>query len=178
MVDGTALAILKRQRSRGITIISSQRKIVFDIQLDPYWLKWQTKHSKLADNDFESSEFHQDMWNRYLILWSGSVHIPSNAISNLKLLRSYMAVHDDLVLPSAMTLINICRRDYALTVDAIKKRLPSQNKVSLALDGSTSPNKLTITLVIAYFMDENLALCEVQLAFNEVDHLFLSCFES
>ena len=89
-----------------------------------------------------------------------------------------MAVHDDLVLPSAMTLINICRRDYALTVDAIKKRLPSQNKVSLALDGSTSPNKLTITLVIAYFMDENLALCEVQLAFNEVDHLFLSCFES
>jgi len=31
MVDETALAILKRQGSRGITIVCSQRKIIFDI---------------------------------------------------------------------------------------------------------------------------------------------------
>jgi len=36
-VDGTALAMLKRQGNRGITIVSSQRKIIFDIQVDPYW---------------------------------------------------------------------------------------------------------------------------------------------
>jgi len=36
MVDETALAILKRQGSRGITIVSSQRKVRFDIQVDPY----------------------------------------------------------------------------------------------------------------------------------------------
>jgi len=35
-VDETAWAILKRQGSRGITIVSSQRKIIFDIQVDPY----------------------------------------------------------------------------------------------------------------------------------------------
>jgi len=35
-VDESALAILKRQGSRGITIVSSQRKIRFDIQVDPY----------------------------------------------------------------------------------------------------------------------------------------------
>jgi len=35
-VDETALAILKRQGSRGITIVSSQRKIRCDIQVDPY----------------------------------------------------------------------------------------------------------------------------------------------
>jgi len=35
-VDDTALAILQRQGSRGITIVSSQRKIIFDIQVDPY----------------------------------------------------------------------------------------------------------------------------------------------
>jgi len=35
-VDETALAILKRQGSRGITIVSSKRKIIFDIQVDPY----------------------------------------------------------------------------------------------------------------------------------------------
>jgi len=35
MVDDTALAILKRQGSRGITLASSQRNIVCDIQVDP-----------------------------------------------------------------------------------------------------------------------------------------------
>jgi hypothetical protein len=35
-VDETALAILKRQGSRGITIVSLQRKTIFDIQFNPY----------------------------------------------------------------------------------------------------------------------------------------------
>jgi len=39
-------------------------------------------------------------------------------------------------------------------------------------------NKLAITSVIGYYMDRKLALREVQLAFNEVDCLFFSCFES
>jgi len=64
-----------------------------------------------------------------------SANIPWNAISNLELRRSYKALRDDLVLPSATTLSTICRREYALTVDAIKKQLPLRNKVSSALDG-------------------------------------------
>jgi len=36
MVDDTASAILKRQGSRAITVVSSQRKIIFDIQFNPY----------------------------------------------------------------------------------------------------------------------------------------------
>jgi hypothetical protein len=35
-VDETALAIMKRQGSRGITIVSLQRKTIFDIQFNPY----------------------------------------------------------------------------------------------------------------------------------------------
>jgi hypothetical protein len=35
-VDETALAILKRQGSRGITIVSLQRKTIFDIQFNLY----------------------------------------------------------------------------------------------------------------------------------------------
>jgi hypothetical protein len=54
-------------------------------------------------------------------------------------------------------------------VDAIKKQLPSTNKVSLALDGWISTNKLAITLDTAYYMDPNWAWQEVQLAFDEVD---------
>jgi len=35
-VDETPLAILKKQGSRGITIVSMSRKIRFDIQFNPY----------------------------------------------------------------------------------------------------------------------------------------------
>jgi len=35
-VNETALAILKRQGSRGITIVSSQSQTIFDIQVVPY----------------------------------------------------------------------------------------------------------------------------------------------
>jgi len=53
-----------------------------------------------------------------------SAHIPWKAISNLELRWSNKALRDDLVLPSATTISNICRREYALTVDAIKNQLP------------------------------------------------------
>ena len=107
-----------------------------------------------------------------------SAHMPWSAIFNLDVRRSYKVLCDDLVLPSSTTVSNICRREYTLTVDAIKAHLPSRNKVSLALDGWTSPNKPTITLVNAYYMDRNWALGEVQLTFEEVDSLILSHFES
>jgi len=94
-VDETALAILKRQGSRGITILSLQRKIRFTIQFNLYKLKWQTNRSKLAAKDFETSEFHQDTWNRYLILGFVSAYIPSNDISTLELQRSYKALRND-----------------------------------------------------------------------------------
>jgi len=107
-----------------------------------------------------------------------SAHIALNTISNLELPLSYNALPIDLLLPSAMTLSNICWRENALTVDAINMQLPSRNKVTLALDGWTSTNNLAITSVIACYMDRNWALREVQLALDEVDHLFFSAFES
>jgi len=54
-VDETAFAIFKKEWSRGITIVSSQRKFLFDIQIDLYWPKWQTKRSKLAAKNFETA---------------------------------------------------------------------------------------------------------------------------
>jgi hypothetical protein len=84
-VDEIALAILTMQRSWGITMECSQKKIIFDIQLGLYWPKWQTKRSKLAANDFETSS--QDMWNRYHMLECVPAHRPWNAISNQELQR-------------------------------------------------------------------------------------------
>jgi len=178
MVEETALDILKSKVSRGISIVCSQSQIVFDVHCIPYWPKWQTKCSKLAAKDLQTSEFHQDTWNRNLMLGFLPAHIPWNAISNLDLRRSYSALCDFLAQTSAATLSNICRREYALTEDAIKKQLPSWNKVSLALDGWTSSNKVARTSVIGYYMDRNWALREVQLGFNEVGHQFCSAFQN
>jgi hypothetical protein len=106
-----------------------------------------------------------------------SAHIRRNAISYPELQRLYKALHDDLVLLSATTSSNICLREYALTVDSIKKQLLVRNPVSLALDSWTSTNKLPIKSVISYYMARNWALCEVQLAFVEVDGLVSSRFK-
>jgi hypothetical protein len=134
------------------------------------------KHSKLAAKEFDAAKFNQDTWNRYLMLGFVSAHIPLNTKSNLELRRSYKASRNELVLPSATTVSNICWMEYALPVDSIKKQLPAQNNISLTLDGWTSTNKLAITLVVADFMDQNWALREVQLAGDEVDCLFGSLF--
>jgi hypothetical protein len=85
---------------------------------------------------------------------------------------------NDVLLASTTTLSNICHREYPLTVVAIKKRLLSRIKVSLALNGWTSMKQLAIRLLIAYYMDRNWALHEAQLAFDEVDCLFFSCVKS
>jgi hypothetical protein len=155
-----------------------RRKIVLDIQFNPYWPKWETKRFKLAPTDFDTSELHQDTWNRYLMLGCVLAHIPWNTISNLELRWSYKALCDELVVPSATTLSNISWREYALTVDAIMKLLAIRNKVSLTLDRWTSTYKLAITSVIAYNMDRNWALHEVQLTFDKIDRLFCFCFET
>jgi hypothetical protein len=112
------------------------------------------------------------------MLGSVSAHIPWNSISNLELRRSYKALHNDLALLSASTIRKICPREYALTVDAIKKQLPSPNEISLASDRGTSPNKLAIMTVVAYNMDQNCALHEVQHACIQVVHLFFSRFDN
>jgi hypothetical protein len=122
----------------------------------------------LADSDFTTHEFNQETWNHYLMLGFVSAHIPWNAITNLELRRTFYALRYNLILPSASTLSNICRSEYSLTIDAIKMQLPTKNKVSVALDGWMSTNKLAIGLVIGYFIDFNWCLREVQLAFDEV----------
>lgn len=104
-----------------------------------------------------------------------SAHIPWNIISNKEVRRALNALRPGLSLPCASTLSNICRREYALTVDAIKEQLPKNNRISLALDGWTSPNRLAITSVIGYYIARDWSLREVQLAFDEVRYTFEFC---
>jgi hypothetical protein len=82
-----------------------------------------------------------------------SALIPWNAMSNHEQQRSCNTLCSDLVLPSANSLSNICRKENSLTVAAIKNQLPLRNKVTLAMDGWTSTNKLAIRSVIGYYVD-------------------------
>jgi len=141
-------------------------------------MNWQIKHSKLAAKDSVTCQFHQDTWDHYLMLEFGLAHIPWYIILNLMLQRSYKASRSELVFPSAPTINNIYWRDYSLMVDAIMNQLLSQNKVSLGLDGLTSTHKLAMTSVIAHNMDQNSALDETQLAFDNVVPLLFSFFRS
>jgi hypothetical protein len=76
-----------------------------------------------------------------------------------------------------MTFSKLCRGEYALTMEVIKKQLPSQNTVSLALDDEKSTNKLIITSVVSYYMVGNWALGDVILSVDEVDRLFFPAFK-
>jgi len=141
-------------------------------------VNWETEHSKLTENDYETSEFHQDMWNRDLMIAFVLAHIPGHTLSNLELWRSYKALQSDLVLLSGTTHSNICWTEYPLTVDAIMKQLLSWTKVRFPLEWLTSMNKLAITWVCAYCMDRHWAVREVQLAFDDIDRLFFSSFDT
>jgi hypothetical protein len=63
-------------------------------------------------------------------------------------------------------------------VESIKQQLPSRYKVSSALDRRISTNKLALTLLIAYYVDQNWAVLEVQVACDKVECPVLSNFDS
>jgi len=98
-------------------------------------------------------------------------------MSNLDVWQLLSAFWSELVLPAGSTHSNSHRREYLLTADAIHNQLPSRNTVSSGLDGWTCTNKLPITSVIVYDINQIMALWKVQLAFDEVDSIFFSNFE-
>lgn len=77
-------------------------------------------------------------------------------------------LRDSIHIPGRSTLHNLLSREYSAAVVAIRNMLPRNVKLSLALDGWTSPNKIGVLSIIAYFVDESWNLQEVQLAFDQV----------
>ena len=112
--------------------------------------------------------FDQHLWNRYLLLGILSASIPLNAISNKELRRAFFILRPDVKIPSVRTLRNLLVKEYEMTLTAIKNQIPVGQKVSIALDGWTSQNRLAITSVILYYISRNWKLEEVQIAFEEV----------
>jgi len=176
-IDETALTILKWQGICGISMVRLQKKFIVDnsilpllTQLTDRTLQTGSKglpNCQISPRYLESLPQVRSCFGTHSMEW----YIKPQAVTVINASRG------ELMLPSASTLSNICRREYSLTVDAIKKQLPSRNDVCLACDGWTSTNILAETLGIAYYMDRNWVFREVQLALDKVDNLFSSYFE-
>ena len=126
--------------------------------------------------DLPRVSFDQQTWNRYLLLGLLSALVPLNAMSNMEFRRVFFTLRPDVKIPSVGTLSNLLAREYNLTLVGIKNQIPVGQKVSIALDGWTSQNRLAITSIILYFISKNWKLEEVQIAFEEVwlDYLIYS----
>ena len=122
----------------------------------------------MFENDLPAISFNQKSWNRYLLLGLLSALIPLNAISNTEFRRVFYTLRPDVQLPSVGTLTNLLAKEYDMTLVAIKDQIPVGQKISIALDGWTSQNRLAITSVIMYYISGNWKLEEAQLAFEEV----------
>jgi hypothetical protein len=122
----------------------------------------------LKDIDLEISSFNQQSWDRYLLIGLLSALIPLNVGSNREFRRVFKALRNDVKIPSVSKLTCLLRNEYGKTLEAIKGQIPRGQRVSIALDGWTSQNRLAITSVIMYYISRNWTLEEVQLAFEEV----------
>jgi hypothetical protein len=59
-------------------------------------------------------------------------------------------------------------KEYNLAVTAIENLRPRTSKVSIAVDGWTSPNKMAILSIIGYFVTDDWHLAEIQLGFQQI----------
>ena len=121
-----------------------------------------------AKQDLPIVGFDQESWNRYLLLGLLSAPIPLNAISNPEFRRVFSILRSDVQILCVSTLTKLLAREYQMTIVAIKNQIPRGQKVSIALDGWTSQNRLAITSAILYYISNNWTLEEVQIAFEEV----------
>lgn len=97
-----------------------------------------------------------------------SALVPLNVLSNPEFRRTFLALRPGITIPSITKIRRLLAVEYENTLQAIKESIPKNQKVSLALDGWTSSNKLAISSVIMYYIGTNWQLKEVQLAFDEV----------
>jgi len=171
-VGKTGLTIVRRQRSWGIAILSLQMRFKFDIWIVSIFTKLRDKTLLTVSEGLFNCQIaprHLQLLPHVMICFCSYT---IECYPNLELWWTFDALRNKSVLPSAGTRSNICARECVLTLDSIRKQLPSRNEVSLALEGWTSTNKLVIMSVITYTEDYNWAMYEVQLDFDEVDNLF------
>jgi hypothetical protein len=105
----------------GFQLSVCERCAYLTFRFDLYWLKWQTKHSKLAVKDLQSTEYHRYIWTTYRLVWFVSGQIPWNVIFNLNLCRTYKSSQSQWLVSAATTLSYLCQKKFSITVDVLMK---------------------------------------------------------
>ena len=127
------------------------------------------KRNRQVDSDLPVEDhFDQAIWDRYLLIGLLSALVPIHSLFNSEFRRIFTALRPDISIPSVSKIRRLLAVEYDSTIQTIRQSIPEQQKVSLALDGWTSSNKLAITSVIMYYISSDWQLKEVQLAFEEV----------
>jgi len=110
-IDETALAILKRQGSQGIRMVSSQRKFIFNSQISPILIHQTDTILQTASkgfSNFQISQRHLKSRCHVRILF-GSFAI--KCYIKHRVTAVIDALHWEVVLPAARTLLNIFLRE-------------------------------------------------------------------
>ena len=133
----------------GIRSVLRRGKSISQFRFYVYFLNWQTNLFDVAAMDIETAEYHQDNCNCILMLRFVLADIRLKTISYAAPRCLFNAWQSEIVWHLANTPSNICRREYILPAEAIKKQLLSRNKVSLPLDSWRWMDKIKIVLVFA-----------------------------
>jgi hypothetical protein len=90
-----------------------------------------------------------------------------STIQNLYFCLAFQIIQQDIKIPSATTLTRLFTTKYTIVLTCICDILPSDSKISLAIDQWTLVNKWAIISIIASGINHNLVLEMLQLLFEE-----------
>jgi len=91
-----------------------------------------------------------------------------NCSNNLAFRRAFKYIRPGVEIPSPTTLTRHLKRLGKSTVDDIRTCLPATGKISLAADTWTSPNKLAVLAIVAYWISDSWQMEEVLIGFEEI----------
>ena len=99
--------------------------------------------------------FNQHDFEEYFLKAVLATTVAFNCSNNLAFRRVFKYIRPGVEIPSPTTLSRHLKRRGKSTVDDIRTGLPAAGKISLAADRWTSPNKLAILAIVAYWISDS-----------------------
>ncbi len=90
------------------------------------------------------------------------------AVDNVHIRRALSMLNSSVPLPKSPKICILVEEYMEGSEQDLLKDLPAGAKVSIVADGWTSPNKLAILAIVAYFIDNNWRLRKVVIGFEEI----------
>jgi len=112
--------------------------------------------------------FNQHDCEEYFLKVFLPTNLAINCSNNLAFRRVFKYIRPGVEIPSATTLTRHLKRLGKSTVDDIRTGLPGTGKISLAADTWTSPNKLALLAIVAYWISDSGQMKELLIGFEEI----------